>query len=260
VRRETARVLSTVRGWLASRRQSDPGGGGTGELFPSVAHDLRSALTSIKAASTLLLDHVRDLEEPDKRDMLETIRDGADGLDRLISNAVQLSRSRNGGLRTRKVPAAVEDVASRTLERMRHALRDHRVVVVVPEDLPDVRVDVVLLEQAIGNLLENAARLTPPGTEIALSVLRKDDHVVVRVEDRGPGMGRHQRKRTAESPGEPSAGGAAGLRLPLARAIAEAHGGRLTIGSAPGGGTSVLLELPVERGTAVKEPEPEAAS
>ena len=253
------RVLSTVRAWLASRRQNDPGGGGTGELFPSVAHDLRSGLTSIKAASTLMLDHSGELGEKGRRDMLETIRDGADGLDRLIANAVQASRSREAGLHPTMIPAAIEDVASRTLERLRHTLRDHRLVVVIAEDLPDVRVDVVLLEQAIANLLENAARLSPPGTEIALSVLRKDGSVEVRVEDRGPGMDPEERERVVGPLGEASSGGA-GLRIPISRAIAEAHGGRLTIATGAGGGTSVLLELPVEGDGAVQEPEPENAS
>lgn len=140
---------------------------------------------------------------------------------------------------------------------MRHALRDHKVVVVVPEDLPDVRVDVTLLEQAIGNLLENAARLTPPGTEITLSVVRKGSSVVVRVQDHVPGSG--GRERVPGTSAEAPAGGGDELRLPTSRAIAEAHGGRLSVVRARGG-TSVLLELPLESLATVPEKETEGPS
>lgn len=218
-------------------------------LFSSVTHDLRTPLTSIKAASTLLLDHEGDVGEPERRELLESIREGADGLDGLITNTLQLSRSRAGGLRPRKIPAALDEVASRTLERLRHKLRDHRVVLVVPEDLPDVPVDVVQLDQVLTNLLENAARFSPPGTEIALSVLPRNGSVVLRIEDRGPGIPAGERERVFEPFVKLVGGGGAGLGLPISRAIVEAHGGRVLIEDSPGGGTAAVLELPLNGNT-----------
>lgn len=214
-------------------------------LFSSVTHDLRTPLTSIKAASTLLLEHEGAVREGERRELLDSIREGADGLDHLITNALQLSRSRAGGLRPRKISAAMDEVASRTLDRMRHSLRDHRVVLVIAEDLPEIQVDVVQLDQVLTNLLENAARFSPPGSEIAVSVMPRDGTLVLRIEDGGPGIPAGERDRVFEPFVKLAGGGGAGLGLPISRAIVEAHGGRVLIEDSPGGGTAVVLELPL---------------
>jgi K+-sensing histidine kinase KdpD len=232
---------------LRSRADSvrDPGGE-MQRLFSSVTHDLRSPLTSIKAASTLMLDHERELEGKDRRELLETIREGADSLDRMISNSVQLSRSQSGELQQRRIPASMDEVVARTLERLRYQLRDHHVVLVIPQDLPEVPVDVVQLDQVLANVLENAARFSPAGTEIALSLERRSASLVVRVEDRGPGIPAEQRERIFKPFVKLAAGGGAGLGLPISLAIVEAHGGRMLIEDAPGGGTIVVMELPLD--------------
>ena len=221
-------------------------GGEIVKLFSSLTHDLRTPLTSIKAASTLMLDHERAIQTNDRREMLESIRDSADVLDRLVTNAAQLSRSRGEGLQPQKIRAAVDEVVSRTLDRMRHTLRAHRVVLVIPEDLPEIPVDVTQFEQALTNVLENAARFSPAGSEIALGLARQDGFVVVRVEDRGDGIPQEQRDRIFEPFVKLNGGGGAGLGLSVSRAIAEAHGGRMHIEDMPGGGTAVVLELPVD--------------
>jgi two-component system, OmpR family, sensor histidine kinase KdpD len=214
-------------------------------LFSSVTHDLRAPLTSIKAASTLLIQYDGNLPEDDRADLLETIRESADGLETLITNAVQLSRTRAGGLKPRKAPAAIDEVASRALERLRNRLAEHQVVLVIPEDLPEVPVDIVHLDQALTNLLENAARFSPAGSEIAVSLLPRDGTLLIRVEDHGPGIPAGERDRVFEPFVKLGNGGGAGLGLPISRAIAEAHGGRVIIESPPGGGTAVVMELPL---------------
>jgi two-component system sensor histidine kinase KdpD len=222
-------------------------GGDLQRLFSSLTHDLRSPLTSIKAASTLILEHEQELGNKDRRELLETIGEGADGLDRMISNAAQLSRSRSGELRPRKIPASMDEVVSRTLDRLRYRLRDHHVVLVIPEDLPEVPVDVVQLDQALSNLLENAAVFSPVGSEITLSLRRRNGSMVLRVEDQGPGIPHQDREHVFHPFVKLSAGGGAGLGLPISRAIVEAHGGRLAIEDAPGRtGTVILVELPLD--------------
>jgi two-component system sensor histidine kinase KdpD len=225
--------------------------GETGKLFASVTNDLRSPLTSIKAAANLLLDHERDLQTHDRRELLETIRESADVLDRLVTNSVQLARSRDGGLRPARIRAALDEVASRTLDRMRHSLRDHRVVLVIPEELPEIPIDVTQLEHALTNVLENAARFSPPGSEIALILSRQNGSVLVRVEDRGAGIPLDERDHVVEPFVKLNGGGGAGLGLSISRAIVEAHGGTLHIEDQPGGGTAVVLELPVEPAASV---------
>lgn len=218
-------------------------------LFSSITHDLRSPLTAIKAASTLLMQY--ELEPADRRELLEIIREGADGLDRLIANAIHLSRTRAGGLRPNKSPAAVDEVVSRTLERLRHHLRDHRMVLVIPEDLPEVPVDVVQLDQALANLLENAATFSPPGTEIVMSVLKRDSSLMIRVEDRGEGIPREEREHVFAPFVKLAAGGGAGLGLATCRAIAESHGGRVLIEDRPGPGCAIVMELPLDEASVV---------
>ncbi|MGH2710087.1 MAG: sensor histidine kinase [Actinomycetota bacterium] len=225
----------------------------TSTLFSSIAHDLRTPLTSIKAASTTLLRHESELDQAVRMELLETIRDSADSLDRLIGNALQISRGRAGVLEPKRVSAAIDEVASRTLEQLRHRLRDHRVLLVIPEDLPEVPVDVTSIDQVLTNLLENAARFSPPGTEIAISMLPRDGHVLIRVEDHGPGIPAHERERVFEPFVKLAPGGGAGLGLTAAKAIAQAHGGRITIEDARGGGTAVVMELPRSRHLVVPE-------
>lgn len=222
-------------------------GGDLQRLFSSLTHDLRSPLTSIKAASTLMLDHEKELGDKDRRELLETIREATDGLDRMITNAGQLSRTRSGELRPRKIPASMDEVVARTLDRLRYRLRDHHVVLVIPEDLPEVPVDVVQLDQALSNLLENAAVFSPAGSEIALSLQRRNGSMVLRVEDQGPGIPREDREHVFRPFVKLSAGGRAGLGLPISRAIVEAHGGRLEIEDSLGRkGTVILMELPLD--------------
>jgi two-component system, OmpR family, sensor histidine kinase KdpD len=123
-------------------------------------------------------------------------------------------------------------------------LKDHDVRLLVRDDLPRVSVDVGLIDQALTNVLENAARFTAPGRRIDVSVARLHDGVQVRVADQGPGIPDADRERIFEPfvRGEGSAG--TGLGLAIARAIVEAHGGTIRAGDAPGGGTAVVIELP----------------
>ena len=243
------KLLSAAEPVAAERSRSEEGrdrGGEIGRLFSSLTHDLRTPLTSIKAASTLMLDHERAIQTNDRREMLESIRDSADVLDRMITNAAQLSRSRDGDLQPQKIRAALDEVASKTLDRMRHTLRDHRVVLVIPEDIPEIPVDVTQLEHAMTNVLENAARFSPLGSEIVLSLSQNGDSVEVRVEDRGEGVPQEERDHIFEPFVKLNGGGGAGLGLSVSRAIAEAHGGGLRIESQVRGGTVVVLALPID--------------
>jgi len=135
------------------------------------------------------------------------------------------------------------------LRRLREPLAAHPVEVRLPGDLPLVRVDATLIEQVFANLLENAAKFTPPGTAITLSAGRSERGLQVSVEDAGPGL----------PPGEPErlfakfqrgaaegAVGGAGLGLAICRAIVQLHGGRIWAERRAGGGTAFRFTLPVE--------------
>lgn len=213
-------------------------------LFSSVTHDLRTPLASITASVTSL-QAGEELGPEDRTDHLETIRQEADRLNRLVGNLMHLSRIRAGALVPDKSPAMIGEVVEGVVARLRPALERHNVRLLVREDLPPALMDVVQIDQVLTNLLENAASFSPPGSEIRVFASRWRDWLEVRVSDRGPGVPPEQRAEVMEPfvRGEGSAG--TGLGLSIARAIVESHGGRMAIGETPGGGATVSFRLPI---------------
>jgi two-component system sensor histidine kinase KdpD len=213
-------------------------------LFSSVTHDLRTPLASITASVSSLLEPGAPLGERDRGELLETIRQEADRLNRLVGNFLDLSRMRAGALTPARAPAALDEIIEGVVARLEPVLRGHEVRLLLRENLPEIPVDVLLIDQVLTNLLENAVRFSPPGKRITIAAARWDGGVQVRVADQGPGIDPGERERVFEPfvRGDGSSG--TGLGLAIARAIVEGHGGRIRIGDAPAGGTAVIIELP----------------
>jgi two-component system sensor histidine kinase KdpD len=227
-------------------------------LFSSVTHDLRTPLASILGSATTLEDAETSLGSRERRDLVVTIRQEAERLNRLVGNLLQLSRLRAGALVPTRSLGSVEEVVEQVLSRLRPTLRDYPVRVDMDEDLPDVPIDVVHVDQVLTNLLENAAKMSPPGSEITVSAHRSQRGVTVSVADEGPGIPSEEREIVFEPfvRGKDALGSGSGLGLPIARAIVEAHGGRLWIDGQAPKGTTVRFELPLEDG----EGEPDQGS
>jgi two-component system sensor histidine kinase KdpD len=157
---------------------------------------------------------------------------------------MDLSRIRAGALTPSKVSVAVDEVVEGVVARLGPMLAGHELVLLVRDDVPEIPLDVVQIDQALTNLIENAARFTPAGREITVAVGRWRSGVEIRVSDRGPGIPPEDRQRMFEPfvRGEHSSG--TGLGLAIAKAIVEAHGGSIRIGDAPGGGTVIVVDLP----------------
>ena len=139
----------------------------------------------------------------------------------------------------------------RSLRRLERDLAGHRVVRDVAAGLPDVAGDAVLLEQVVTNILDNAAKYAPPGSEVRIAAFRRNDRVVLSVSDEGPGIPEADRKHVFDMffrvrDGDRQAGGT-GLGLAIARGIVDAHGGtiRAEAATAEGGGARLVIELPV---------------
>ena len=215
-------------------------------LFGSVTHDLRTPLASIKAAVTSLLDEAVAFDTGQRRELLRTILEETDRLNRLVGNLLDLSRIRTGALVAAKVPVEAGELVDGVVARMRGLLGDRRVELRLREDLPEVWVDPVQIDQVLTNLIENAVRFSPPGSPIAISVARWRDGVQVRVIDRGGGIPPEERERVFEAfaRGEGAGPGSTGLGLAIARAVVGLHGGRIWIEETPGGGTTLVFELP----------------
>ncbi|MEO8477537.1 MAG: ATP-binding protein [Actinomycetota bacterium] len=222
-------------------------------MFSSVTHDLRTPLASIKAGVTSLLDPSVNYEPEQERELLTTILEETDRLNRLVGNILDLAKIRAGALIPTRHAAAIDEIVGVVLSRMRPRMQAQgiRVESRLRPDLPDVMVDEMQLDQVLTNLLENAARYSPPDAEIVISAAIVNDAVQMRVSDRGPGIPPEERERVFEafyrgdrSPEMPGSG----LGLAIVKAIVTAHGGRIWVEGAPGGGTAVVFQIPVGEG------------
>ena len=213
-------------------------------LFSSVTHDLRTPLASITASVSSLLEDESPLKGADRRELLETIDEEAGRLNRVIGNLMDLSRMRAGAVTPSKAPTAVDELIEGVIARSGSLLKDHEIRLMLRENLPEIPLDLVQIDQAMTNVLENAARFTPAGKRITVAAARWRDGVQIRIADRGPGIPREEREHVFEPfvRGDGSSG--TGLGLAIARAIVEAHGGTIHVADEPGGGTAVVIELP----------------
>ena len=229
-------------------------------LFSSVTHDLRTPLASIKAGVTSLLDEGVTHRPEQQRELLRTVLEETDRLNRLVGNIIDLARVRAGALVPAKQLTGIDDVIDSVLHRMKPALSRVRIRTLVRPDLPEVPMDPVQIDQVLSNLLENSVRYSPPGGEIVVSAAPWRGSVQVRVADQGPGIPAPERERVFEPffRGDGASGRTgSGLGLAIARAVVLAHGGRIWVEGSPSGGTAVVFELPVAESQPVKqEPAP----
>ena len=226
-------------------------------LLDALTHNLRTPLTSIKAAVTALIRvgvwrQTSELSGEGRRELLQVIDEESDRLNRFIEG---LSTGDPAGpvqpihLRT----VRVDDVVRSGLHRADTVTRDHRVVVTLGDALPAVSVDASSISEVMYILLDNASKYAPSGTTITVHAARDDDrHVRITVSDQGPGIPEDLRERVFEKffrvPGreshDPHRGGI-GLGLPIARRLVETQAGRIWMETPPGGiGTAVVMTLP----------------
>jgi two-component system sensor histidine kinase KdpD len=219
-------------------------------LFSSVTHDLRTPLASIQASASSLLEEGVPFSAEQREELLRTILEESERLNRLVGNLMDLSRLRAGALTPSKEAIPIEDVVSSVIARLRPRLEGRQIRVQTKEDLPPVPMDVVQMDQVLTNLLENAAAFSPAGTDIVITAIRWQEKIEVRVADRGPGIPPEERTRVFDEFYRRDVGdrrGGTGLGLAIARAIVTAHGGEMWIGETPGGGTTVGFRLPLSR-------------
>jgi len=222
-------------------------------MFSSVTHDLRTPLASIKAGVTSLLDGSTSYSEVQRHELLQTILEETDRLNRLVGNILDLAKIRAGALLPRRSRVAIDEVVETVVGRLRprFAAAEVRIDLAMPPNAPEIPVDPVQIDQVLTNLLENALRHSPtPGAvHVGLSVIPRG--VRIRVTDQGPGVPPDDREKVFEAfyRGDqlPESSGT-GLGLAIAHAIVVAHGGRLWVEEGVGGGAAFVCELPLEEG------------
>ncbi len=216
-------------------------------LLAAVSHDLRTPLASIKAAvSSLLAQDVR-WDPDDEQELLETVADEADRLQRLIDNLLDVSRLQAGAVRPERRSVALDEVVLRAV----HGHGPDAVAVDLSESLPLVLTDPGLVERVVANVVENAVRHSPSGVPVTVQAARVGDQVHVRVCDRGPGVTAADRERMFDAfqrLGDAPAGQGIGLGLAVARGFARAVGAELVADETPGGGLTMTIVLPVAEG------------
>src|SRR6185436_173457 len=167
-------------------------------LLSSVSHDLRTPLGVIQGAASTLLDAQAALDAATRQDMLETIREEADRLNRRVRNLLDMTRLEAGSPPLEIEWQSLEEIVGAALERVERGALATRVSVRLPPALPLVACDGALLELVLVNLLENALKYAPPGTPIELSALETERELILSVKDEGPGVPEAERERVFE--------------------------------------------------------------
>ncbi|POX48946.1 sensor histidine kinase KdpD [Streptomyces sp. Ru72] len=212
-------------------------------LLAAVSHDLRTPLAGVKAAVTSLRSDDVEWSEEDQAELLAAIEEGADRLDHLVGNLLDMSRLQTGTV----TPIIRETDLDEVIPMALGGVPDGSVHLDIPETLPMVDVDKGLLERSVANVVENAVKYSPPGTPVLVAASAIADRVEVRVVDRGPGVPDSAKDRIFEPfqrYGDSPRGAGVGLGLAVARGFAEAVGGTLHAEDTPGGGLTMVLSVP----------------
>ncbi|MEU9131049.1 sensor histidine kinase KdpD [Kitasatospora sp. NPDC048540] len=237
-----------LAGEAAAARREAEGNRIRTALLAAVSHDLRTPLAGIKAAVTSLRSADVEWDEEDEAELLAGIETGADRLDHLINNLLDMSRLQTGTVTPLIQPTDLDEVVPYALG----GVPPEEVRLDVPETLPMIHADAGLLERALANLIENAVKYSPDGQRVlvkadALKPAGADGRVELRIVDRGPGVPEEARERIFapfQRYGDAPRGAGVGLGLAVARGFVEAMGGTVAAEDTPGGGLTMVVTLP----------------
>ncbi|WP_328436799.1 sensor histidine kinase KdpD [Streptomyces sp. NBC_00444] len=223
-------------------------------LLAAVSHDLRTPLAGIKASVTSLRSVDVAWSQQDQAELLAGIEEGADRLDHLIGNLLDMSRLQTGTVSTILREVDLDEVVPMALA----GVPQDSVDLDVPETLPMISVDKGLLERAVANVVENAVKYSPADMKVLVSASTLGDRVEVRVVDRGPGVPDEAKERIFapfQRYGDAPRGTGVGLGLAVARGFVEALGGTLNAEDTPGGGLTMVITLLAAARPAQSDPE-----
>jgi two-component system sensor histidine kinase KdpD len=245
-------ALALERALLVDERESAALRARTEELrstlLSTVSHDLRTPLAAITGAASALRERGGDSDAAQRDELLGTIVEEAARLERLLASLLEMTRLESAGVEPKREWVPLEEIVGAVLVRLEAQLEGREVRTQLPEDLPLVAADPMLLEHLVLNLVENAAKYTPPGSPIEIRAEAREGSLLLEVADRGPGFPPGAESRVFEKffRGPHAGVPGAGLGLAIARAIAQLHGGTLVAENRPGGGALVRLMLPLD--------------
>jgi two-component system sensor histidine kinase KdpD len=217
-------------------------------LLDAVTHEFRTPLTAIKASAETLLSDI-ELQKPQLKELATVINEESDRLNRLVGEAEEVAQLDAMQIELQLDPHPIREAVDMAIQQSKRALERHKLEVVIPDDLPKVRIDVKRIAEALAQLLENAGKYSPPGTPIHITCELRDSQVLTSVADHGSGIddmeqsmifekfyrGRNQRTTIQGT----------GMGLAIAKAIVELHGGKIGVTSQLERGSVFYFSLPV---------------
>ncbi|MBV8980573.1 MAG: DUF4118 domain-containing protein [Acidimicrobiia bacterium] len=209
-------------------------------LLRSVSHDLRTPLASIRAVASDLRDGTA-YDDETRIELLETVCDEAERLDRIVANLLSLSRIEAGALKPDRQAVDLDELVADRIRRLAGLFRQTRIQVEIPPGVPLVDGDYTQLDQVVTNLLENAARHAPPASLVRVSAASRNGMVELRVSDEGIGVADWERRRIFEPFHKGEGSRSSGVGLAICRAIVEAHGGTIDVERTVGGGGATFV-------------------
>ncbi|HTY84713.1 MAG TPA: ATP-binding protein [Silvibacterium sp.] len=218
-------------------------------LLDSVAHDLRTPLTSIRAAATTLLSQPAMGDGP-RREMYVVIEEESARLDRLIGQAIEMAQLDASSIHVQVKPERIREIIALALEEAQPLLGERSVEVQVPDDLRPVRLDRRLMRRVLRHLIENAVKYSPQGSPLRISARIDNDRLLVSVEDFGPGIEEFERplifRKFYRGLKQRDHSSGSGMGLAIVKAILDAHGGGIDVVNRPSEGARFTFWLPVK--------------
>jgi two-component system sensor histidine kinase KdpD len=244
---ERARFLKAISHTEALRQSDEL----KSALLASVSHDLRTPLTSIRASVDSLLQEEIEWDKKALREFHLIISEEVERLTRLIRNLLEMARIEAGEMRPSKQWGSISEIFGNVLDRTAAATQNHKVIVDLDDGLPLVKIDPRLIAEALTNLVENAVRYSPHGSEIIIRGRIQEENMIVSVTDQGEGIDPDERERVFDKFYRSTRLNkqykeGTGMGLAIARGIVESHGGRIWVESASGHGLEFSFMVPVE--------------
>jgi len=217
-------------------------------LLNSLSHDLRTPLVSITGALTSLDEQSEVLNAEDRQSLIQTAREEAERMNRLVGNLLSMTRIESGALYLHRRPEEFSEVIEKAREMLGKTAEAYPVRVHIPAEFPAVPLDFALMVQVMVNLLDNAMKYSPPGSPIDISAGEDGTTAHLEVGDRGIGIPSEEQTRVFDKfyrVQRPEKVRGSGLGLSICKGIVEAHGGKIYALPRAGGGNVIAIELPL---------------
>jgi two-component system sensor histidine kinase KdpD len=218
-------------------------------LLDSVTHEFRTPLTSIKASVTTLLSGAT-LDAQARRELLTVIDEETDRLNRLVGEAAEMAQLDSGRFQLELKPHSIDDALQPALEDAKSALENHPIELIVPANLPKVRMDASRIREVLMHLLENAGKYSEANVPIKVTAEVKGDLLVISVADSGPGIDSFEQSLIFEKfyrgQNQRYTAPGTGMGLAIAKVIVEAHSGTIGVVSQLGNGSVFSFSLPID--------------